>query len=84
MSAALVSLILQFWPHIVAAGAAILGLLKYRSSVIKGERAKRMAEMLASAEDRLEMDREATEAERAAARLSDEEARKEALKWAKR
>lgn len=39
---------------------------------------------LKSAEDRLEMDREATDAERKAAELSDDAARKEALKWSKR
>jgi outer membrane murein-binding lipoprotein Lpp len=34
-------------------------------------------------EERLEMNREATEAERKAAGMTDEEAKKEAMKWAK-
>ncbi|MER8827247.1 hypothetical protein NKH73_14255 [Mesorhizobium sp. M0938] len=50
----------------------------------KKEAAKQAAGKLAAAEDRLEMDREATEAERQAAGLTDDAARKEAEKWARR
>ncbi|RWN31744.1 hypothetical protein [Mesorhizobium sp.] len=50
----------------------------------KKEAAKQAAGKLAAAEDRLEMDREATAAERQAAGMTDDAARKEAEKWAKR
>jgi outer membrane murein-binding lipoprotein Lpp len=79
----MMALALQFGPYLLAGIVALFGALKWRSSIIKGERAKQAADKLAAAEDRLEMDREATAVERAAARLSDDEARKEALKWAK-
>ncbi|CAH2408330.1 hypothetical protein [Mesorhizobium ventifaucium] len=46
--------------------------------------ARRAAEKLAAVEERLEMDREATDAERAARDLPDEAARREAMRWAKR
>ncbi|MER8441056.1 hypothetical protein NKH36_05085 [Mesorhizobium sp. M1312] len=45
--------------------------------------ARRAAEKLAAAQDRLEMDREATDAERAARDLPDKAARREAMRWAK-
>ncbi|MES0207949.1 hypothetical protein NKJ93_02465 [Mesorhizobium sp. M0028] len=47
----------------------------------KKDAAKRAAEQLAAAQDRLEMDREATAAERAAAGMTDEQSRKEAEPW---
>ncbi|MER8831065.1 hypothetical protein NKH73_31890 [Mesorhizobium sp. M0938] len=50
----------------------------------KKEAAKQAAEKFAAAQDRLEMDREATGAERAARDLPDEAARREAMRWAKR
>ncbi|TIP22989.1 MAG: hypothetical protein E5X67_35175 [Mesorhizobium sp.] len=46
--------------------------------------ARRAAEKLAAVEERLEMDREATDAERAARDLPDEAARREAMRWARR
>ncbi|WEX07360.1 hypothetical protein [Chelativorans sp. AA-79] len=54
-----------------------------RASGRNEERARTSAERSESVEERLEMHREATEAERRAAGTTDEEARKEALKWAK-
>ncbi|WP_353820605.1 hypothetical protein, partial [Mesorhizobium sp.] len=48
----------------------------------KEDTARRAAEKLA-AQDRLEMDREATDAERAARGLPDEAARREAMRWAR-
>jgi outer membrane murein-binding lipoprotein Lpp len=42
------ALLWQFWPHLMAAGAAILGLLKYRASIIKSERAKQTAKETAA------------------------------------
>ena len=47
------------------------------------EREKQTGDKLKAAEERLEMDREATGAERKAAGMTDDEARKEALRWAK-
>jgi outer membrane murein-binding lipoprotein Lpp len=49
----------------------------------KKDAARRAAEELAAAQGRLEMDREATDAERAARDLPDEAARREAMRWAK-
>ncbi|RWQ16078.1 hypothetical protein [Mesorhizobium sp.] len=50
---------------------------------VKKDAAKHAADKLAAAEDRLEMDREATAAERLAASMTDAEAREVATKWAK-
>lgn len=50
---------------------------------LKGED-KQAVGRLAAVEDRLEMDREATAAERKAAGMTDDEARAEALKWSRR
>lgn len=50
----------------------------------KKDRAQQAAKELAAAQDRLEMDREATAAERNAAGMTDADARAEAEKWAKR
>ncbi|MCF6118546.1 hypothetical protein L2449_16840 [Mesorhizobium muleiense] len=50
----------------------------------KKEAAKQAARNMAAAEDRLEMDREATAAERQAAGMTDAEAREVATKWAER
>lgn len=49
----------------------------------KKEAAKQAGKNLAAAQDRLEMDREATAAERQAAGMTDAEARAEAAKWAR-
>ena len=50
----------------------------------KKDAASRAAATLAATEDRLEMDREASEAERRARDLPDEAARQEATRWARR
>jgi outer membrane murein-binding lipoprotein Lpp len=50
----------------------------------KKDAAEQTEAKLAAAEDRLQMDREATEAERKARDLPDEAARKEAMRWARR
>lgn len=78
------SFILQFWPYIVGAIVAGFSAWRLRQSGVNSERAKQTAGKLAAAEDRLEMDREATAAERKAAGMSYDEARAEAEKWAKR
>lgn len=46
--------------------------------------ARRAAEKLVAVEERLEMDREAIDAERVARDLPDEAARREAMRWSKR
>jgi outer membrane murein-binding lipoprotein Lpp len=67
-----------------AAIAALIGIvMKSRIDGARLEHAKRAAEDLRAAEDRLEMDREATAEGRKAADMSDAEARREALKWAR-
>lgn len=48
------------------------------------DKAQQAAQDLAAAEDRLEMNREATAAERQATAMTDAQARAEAIKWAKR
>ena len=43
MASVLVDLALKFWPYIVGALGLGLGALRWRSSIIKGERAKQAA-----------------------------------------
>ncbi len=72
---------------ITAGGAVVALLLAYIKGGIDTARkveAKRAAEKLEAAEERIEMDREASEAERKAAGMSDEQAKQEALRWARR
>lgn len=76
-------LLLHFWPYIVGAFAATLAGWKLRQSGVNAERARQMKEKLAAAEDRLEMDREAAAVERRVSSMSDEEARKEAIRWSR-
>lgn len=75
---------LQYWPAIVTAVVTVFGGWKLRQSGVNAERARQAREKLAAAEDRLEMHREATTAEQRAAGMRDDEARKEAMRWAKR
>lgn len=56
---------------------------KGRSSGVKSERDKQTVGELVATQDQLEMYREATAAEKEAAQLSDDDARKEAMKWVK-
>lgn len=80
----MLALALQYWPAIVGAVVAVFGGWKLRQSGVNAERARQAREKLAAAEDRLEMHSEATTAERWAAGMSEDEARKEAMRWAKR
>jgi outer membrane murein-binding lipoprotein Lpp len=64
--------------------AAVAAYLRGRVAGKKLQEAKQTAEKLRAAEDRLEMDREATAEERKASAMSDDEARREAMRWAKR
>ncbi len=72
-------------PAILAIGAAIIGALGFgfqqRLAGAKAERNKQAAGKLAAAQDRLEMDREATAAERQIAGQTDEQAKQEAAPW---
>lgn len=78
------ALIEQLWPYLLAGVMALAGLwTAYRKGSAR-EKAKQAAKELAAAQDRLEMDREATAAERQAAGMTDDQARAEATKWAKR
>lgn len=74
-------------PTMLAIGAGVIAAaaawMKGRLSGAKAERNKQLAGKLAVAEDRLEMDREATSAEREAVGMTDDAARKEAEKWAR-
>lgn len=78
------ALLLQFWPYIVGAFAAVFAGWTLRQSGIDAERARQMKEKLAAAEDRLDMDREATAIERRVSGMSDREARREAMRWSGR
>ncbi|MEI5680512.1 MULTISPECIES: hypothetical protein [unclassified Mesorhizobium] len=74
--------------YLIGGGAVfLLWLITILKAVLWGagrEREKQAGDKLAAAEERLEMDREATAAERQAAGMSDDEARKEAMRWAER
>jgi hypothetical protein len=79
----LLGLLGQFWPYILAGLAALAwGWKQRRAGRAEGD-AKLAKARQKTAEELHEMDREATDAERKAAALSDEEARKEAMKWPK-
>ena len=78
------ALLLQFWPYILAGLGLLFGAWKIDRNATNRERAKQAAGKLAVAEDRLEMDREATAAERKAAGMTDDKARAEAMKWSRR
>lgn len=79
----MLALILEYWPAIVAAVVAIVGGWKLRQSGVNAERARQAKEKLAAAADRLEMDREATAIERRVSGMTEDEARKEAERWAR-
>ncbi|WP_406873284.1 hypothetical protein WHT83_06185 [Aminobacter sp. P9b] len=64
--------------------AALIAFITGNSRGARLQERKQAAEKLVAAEDRLEMDREATDADRRARDLSDAEATKEAMRWAKR
>ena len=83
MSALLLTALAKFWPYLVAILAAGFAALKLRQSGANAERAKQAGRDKKAVEERLEMDREATAAEREATALSDEGARKEAMRWVK-
>lgn len=77
---------LKLWLSI--AGAVIVAVamawFRGRSDGARTERAERAERDIRAARDRLAMNREGDAAERDAKSLSDEEARKEALRWSNR
>ncbi|MDI6814067.1 MAG: hypothetical protein QMD99_22890 [Rhizobiaceae bacterium] len=85
MLAALVS---QLWPYLIAAGTAVAAIavayFKGQSSATAKERLKAAKREIAAKDEQLEMMREATEEERKIAAMTDEQARNEALRWARR
>lgn len=76
----------KLWGYVVAAGAflSVLGgiYLKGRSDAASRARAREMEREAKAREERLEMHREATDAERRATGMTDDEAKKEADRWA--
>lgn len=81
------ALLSGFLPYIIAGVAAVLGVLSYgysqRRAGAKGEQAKQAVKDKRAVEERLEMHREDSDIERQTRDLSDAEARKEAMKWAR-
>lgn len=73
MSAFLASLIAQFWPYILAGVGGLALILQQRRAGAKAERDKQARRDKAALEDRLEMHREATEQEKRAAGMSEDE-----------
>lgn len=82
------AIIRRGWPYLAAIGAVFGALatayLKGRGEGEAKEKAKTAQRTIAAKDEQLEMHREATKAERDAAALSDEQARREAMKWARR
>jgi len=82
------AILANVWPYLAAGGAALVALVvayfKIGSDATAKERAKTAQRTIAAKDEQLEMYREATKAERDAAALSDEEAMKEAERWASR
>lgn len=85
MIAALLS---SLWPYLLAgagAMAAAFGIYaKGRSDAKAKAETKSLKRTVAAKDEQLEMNREATKAERDAAALSEAKAREEAAKWARR
>lgn len=80
----LLGLLPTIWPYLVAGLGGLAALFFARRSGVKAERAKQDKARLRAAQERLEMDREATAFEREAAALSDEQAKKEGMAWARK
>lgn len=66
---------------LVGAGTLIMAFLRGRKSGLDAERAKAAKRDLDAANERLEMNREATDIERATAGMSRDELQREAGKW---
>lgn len=76
------------WPYLLAGAGAIATVFgiyaKGRSDAKAKAETKSLKRTVAAKDEQLEMNREATEAERQAAALSEAKAREEALRWARR
>lgn len=83
MSGLALSLLAKSWPYVLAVVLAVVGGFGLRRSGANAEKAKQAVRDVNAVEERLEMEREATAAEGQAAGMTDEEARKEAMRWAK-
>lgn len=64
--------------------AAMAAWMRGRVTGARAERGKQAGRDRDALADQLEMHREATDAERKVVRMSDEEARREAMKWSRR
>jgi outer membrane murein-binding lipoprotein Lpp len=75
-------------PTILAIGGGIIAMLvvwmRGRVSGAAAERSRQAGKDIAAAQDRLEMNREATDIERKTAGMTDDQARKEAAPWVRR
>ncbi|TIP06661.1 MAG: hypothetical protein E5X72_00155 [Mesorhizobium sp.] len=74
-------LLQQLWPYVLA---GLVGLGAIATAYFKGkssEKAKQAARDLAAAQERFEMNREATDVERETVGMTDDQARKEAAPW---
>jgi len=84
MEALVIALLGQIWPYLVA---GVVGLGAVATAYIKGknsQKAKQAVKDLAAAQDRVEMNREATDIERQTAGMTDDQARKEAAPWVRK
>jgi len=86
MIEAILALIPGGWATAILAGIGALGVALWRAFAAgkKSAEGEQAVEDREAVKERLEMHRDATEAERKAAGMSDDEAKQEALKWAKR
>lgn len=84
MTTIITALLADLWPYIVAGIGGLLLILQQRRAGAAKERQKQAGRDIKAKDELLEMHREADEAERDAARLSDEEARRRALEWARK
>lgn len=84
MVALLTAVLEQLWPYIAAGGVALAAIVAAYFRGKKSEKAKQAARDLAAAQERVEMNREATDIERQTVGQTDEQARKQAEPWVRR
>lgn len=84
MTTLALALLGKFWPFILLAGGFVFAFVKGDRRGYRRAEAKQAAKDKKAVEERLEMDREATDIERKVVALSDDDARAEADKWARR
>lgn len=81
MNALVIVVLDQMWPYLIAGALGLAALVTAYARGRSGEKARQAGRDLAAAQDRLEMNREATAIERRAAGMTDDQARKEAAPW---